>query len=99
LNGFFARRFPILLCLFALRDLFFLQWCRLKVRKNPEIVAVVYFALAYGLPVMITGISREGQLNYLFSAMTNKDVGFIVNVLPGLAQAALAGFVLIRAAA
>ena len=97
-NGYSPQRYPVLLCLFALRDIFFLQWCRLKIRKNPEIVAVVYLALAYGLPVMITGFSHAGQLNYLFSAMTNKDVGFIVNVLPGLVQATIAGVVLARAA-
>ena len=96
-NGIVARRFPLLLCLFALRDILFLQWCRLKVRKNPEIVAVVYIALAYGLPVMITGVSRAGELNFLFSAMTKKDIGFFLNILPGLAQAALAGVVLVRA--
>jgi hypothetical protein len=98
LEGVIGKRYPILLCLFALRDIFFLQWCRLKVRKNPEIVAVVYIALAYGLPVMITGVSHQGRLNYLFSAMTNKDVGFVVNVLPGLVQAALAAYFMASAA-
>lgn len=96
-SGVAARRFPLLLCFFALRDIFFLQWCRLKVRKSPEIVAVVYIALAYGLPAMITGVSRAGEFNFLFSAMTKNDLGFFLNVLPGLAQAALAACVLARA--
>ena len=97
-SGVIATRFPILLCLFALRDIFFLQWCRLKARKNPEILAVVYLALAYGLPAMIAGVTRSTGLNYLFSPMASGDVGVIVNILPGVLQAAAAAAVLARAA-
>ena len=91
-NAFFARRFPIMLAVFAFRDIFFLQWCRMRIKKNPEIFAVVYIALAYALPAIIA------EWSFLFSAMANKNFGFAANVLPGVLEAALAAAVLARAA-
>jgi hypothetical protein len=92
-----APRFPILLALFAARDVCFLQWCRLRVRKNADFVAVVYLAILYGLPLLIGGIAAHGQVNYFFAAIVKPNLGFALNVLPGLVEAAAAAALLFHA--
>lgn len=94
-----ASRFPVLLLAFTIRDVLFLQWCRLKIRRRPEIVALVYIGLAYGLPFLITMILRNLNAGYLYCASVEKDLPALVNFLPGIAQAAAAAALLAVAAA
>lgn len=80
----------ILVPLFVARDLFFLQWCRFTRSRSPEVMAILYLAIAYIVPsAMAAFLGAKGSL-FLFLPVVNLKVNIMVNLLPGLAQASLA---------
>ena len=89
----FARIF-LILPLFLLRDLAFLQWCRFSASRRPEMMALVYLALAYALPVIILGPTKMTDILPLFVPYANEAIGPAANLAGPLAQVLLMAFLL-----
>lgn len=95
-SGVGEDRFPLLLAVFMIRDLSFLQWCRFTATRRPEVMAMVYLALAYVLPGMVA-LAFRGQIGqHWFSPIPKGDISMAANLLPGLVQAAAALYALSR---
>lgn len=88
--------YSLLVLVFVARDLFFLQWMRLRVRRNPELLAFVYIGIAYALPALIIGVLHVPDAAWLALPFLSKGRGVLVNILPGAAQAILVGAALSR---
>jgi hypothetical protein len=88
--------YPVLQGLFMARDLAFLQWCRLRGLRRPEVVALACIALAYVVPAILIGKWEIWSLRFLYVPVPNAEYGAFANVLPGLLQAAGISWVLAR---
>lgn len=89
-----GARYPLMQSCFALRDLSFLQWCRFTKSRRPEIMALVFIALAYILPGMVLAAFRVTDVVYFFYPASSADLGWAANAAPGAIQAAGMGAVL-----
>ncbi|MBI4422654.1 MAG: hypothetical protein HY554_02940 [Elusimicrobia bacterium] len=92
--------YPLMQTAFLGRDLAFLQWCRFTKSRNPEILALVFIGLAYGLPLVTVGPlmgGRYAQVVALFLPVPARDGNLAVNVVPGALQAAAAFWALLVA--
>jgi hypothetical protein len=83
-----SARFPLLFLFFATRDILFLQWCRLKIKRQPEFFALVYIGLAYVLPWLVALTLHLHPTSFLFFPAPGRDVPALVNLLPGALEAA-----------
>lgn len=93
------ERLYVILPLFLLRDLMFLQWCRFTASRRPEMMALAYLAMAYALPMMVlapTGL--QAWLPY-FVPYARAGTHAALNLAGPLAQAGLMGWLLYRKAA
>ncbi|MBI4351300.1 MAG: hypothetical protein HY550_07670 [Elusimicrobia bacterium] len=100
-EGRIYGRIYLILPLFLLRDLLFLQWCRFSAGRRPEMMALAYLALAYLLPLIMLGPTKMTGFLPLFVPYTNGDLGAAANLAGPLAQVLLMGYFLrakIRAA-
>jgi hypothetical protein len=88
-------RYPLLQVSFLVRDLCFLQWCRFTSSRRPEIMALVYIALAYALPGFLLGAFKVHGAWHLFYPLPEDGVGAAANLAPALLQAAGAAAVLV----
>ena len=85
-------RYPFSQLCFILRDVAFLQWCRFTRSRRPEIMAIVFIALAYMLPGMLLAAFRaHKEFASWFYPLPRWP-----SVASGAAQAALAIAVLVR---
>jgi len=78
------RRLPIVLTLFLIRDTAFIQVCRFTKSRKPEIMAVVFLALAYIVPMILLTVSNMRVLLPAFMPFIGNDMPAWQNVLPGL---------------
>jgi hypothetical protein len=86
----FYRRVPLLLALFLIRDAAFIQCCRFTKSRRPQILALVFLALAYIIPAIVLTASKSASLMYMVMPVASKDVPAWLNLLPGLVWAVLA---------
>ncbi|PIU19160.1 MAG: hypothetical protein COT18_08925, partial [Elusimicrobia bacterium CG08_land_8_20_14_0_20_59_10] len=85
-----------ILPLFLLRDMMFLQWCRFSASRRPEMMALIYIALAYALPGLILGpAGLKAALPY-FLPYVGEGIGAAANLAGALAQALIMGFFLYK---
>jgi len=82
-----ARRVPLLLALFLIRDTAFIQCCRFTNSRRPQILALVFLGLAYILPAIVLATAKASSLMYLFMPLPEKGAAAAVNLLPALAWA------------
>jgi hypothetical protein len=82
-------RYPLIGCAFAIRDLAFLQLCRFSKSKNPEVMALVFIALAYFLPAIVMGPFNSKLLVPFFLPLPVSEHSAIGNLLPGAIEAAV----------
>lgn len=78
------RRLPILAMLFLIRDTAFIQVCRFTKSRKPEILAVVFLALAYIVPMILLSAAQMRVLLPAFMPFIASDMPAWQNVLPGL---------------
>lgn len=88
--------YPLLQALFLARDLMFLQWCRLKGFRRPEVVALVCLAFAYVLPAVVVGSLGAWTLRFVYVPVPNADYGLVANLAPAFLQVLAMGWVLFR---
>ena len=86
---------PLALCYLG-RDLFFLQWCRFTRSRRPTMMALLYIGLAYSIPPMILAPFNLSRQIFLYGPIPDQHFAFLVNLMPGLAQAALMGAVMLK---
>lgn len=87
-------RLYLLLPLFLLRDLLFLQWCRFSASRRPEMMALAYLALAYALPLIILLPTRMTGILPAFVPYANSGLGAAANLAGPLAQVLVMGYFL-----
>ena len=91
----FWRAF-VLLPLFLLRDMMFLQWCRFSNSRRPEVMALIYIALAYALPGMILGPTGMKTAMPYFVPYVYANISAAANLAGPLAQVLVMGYFLYR---
>ncbi|MDD5209481.1 MAG: hypothetical protein PHV36_08845 [Elusimicrobiales bacterium] len=79
-------RLYLILPLFLLRDLMFLQWCRFSASRRPEMMALAYLALVYALPAIILWPTRMTDFLPLFVPYASESLGFAANLAGPIAQ-------------
>lgn len=87
-------RLYLLLPLFLLRDLLFLQWCRFSASRRPEMMALAYLALAYALPLIILLPAKMTGTLAAFVPYADGDLGTAANLAGPLAQVLAMGYFL-----
>lgn len=87
-------RLYLILPLFLLRDLFFLQWCRFSASRRPEMMALAYLALAYALPLIILLPAKMTGALTAFVPYANGGLGMAANLAGPLAQVLVTGYFL-----
>jgi|GEM_PF-2818815 len=87
-------RFYLILPLFLLRDLMFLQWCRFSASRKPEMMALAYLALVYVLPAIMLGPTKMTRFLPVFVPYPNPELGLAANLAGPLVQALAMGYVL-----
>ncbi|OIO02355.1 MAG: hypothetical protein AUJ51_06500 [Elusimicrobia bacterium CG1_02_56_21] len=87
-------RIYLILPLFLLRDLMFLQWCRFSASRHPEMMALAYLALAYALPMIILVPAKLTAV--LPALLPYADIGIsaAANLAGPLAQVLAIGYLL-----
>ncbi|MDO8803642.1 MAG: hypothetical protein Q7R35_04370 [Elusimicrobiota bacterium] len=93
-GGEFRGRLYLILPLFLLRDLLFLQWCRFSASRRPEIMALSCLALAYILPLIMLGPTRMTGFLSVFVPYANGEIGAAANLAGPLAQVLIMGYIL-----
>lgn len=93
-DGKVYGRLYLLLPLFVLRDLAFLQWCRFSASRRPEMMALAYLALAYAVPMIILLPTKMTGLVAVFVPYANDGMGAAANLAGPLAQVLLMGYIL-----
>jgi hypothetical protein len=89
-------RYFLLVPLFMLRDLFFLQWCRFSASRRPEMMALAYLALAYALPgIMLSSAKLPGLLPF-FIPSAQAGMSPLANLAGPAAQVLVMGYLLFR---
>jgi len=86
----------LVLPLFLLRDLMFLQWCRFTASRRPEMMALAYLALAYLLPMIVMAPTGLNGLLQYFVPYIRETGGLPANLAGPLAQAVAMGYILKR---
>jgi hypothetical protein len=61
-----GRYWVLNVMLFVLRDLLFLQWFRLSVKRNPEGGGFAFLALFYFVPQFVLKILKTDSLSFVF---------------------------------
>ncbi len=89
-------RLLLILPLFLLRDLFFLQWCRFSKSRRPEMMALAYIALAYALPLIILAPAGLRGLLPVFVPYAPAGVGAAANLAGPVAQVLAMGYIFYR---
>ena len=79
-------RLYLILPLFLLRDLMFLQWCRFSASRRPEMMALAYLAMAYALPLIILLPAQMTRALPAFVPYANGELGAAANLAGPLAQ-------------
>ena len=87
-------RLCLILPLFLLRDLMFLQWCRFSASRRPEMMGLAYLALAYALPMIILLPTKMTDLVVVFVPYAHDGMGAAANLAGPLAQVLIMGYVL-----
>jgi len=87
-------RIYLILPLFLLRDLMFLQWCRFSASRRPEMMALAYLAMAYALPMIILVPAKLTAV--LPALLPYADIGIsaAANLAGPLAQVLAIGYLL-----
>lgn len=87
-------RIYLILPLFLLRDLLFLQWCRFSASRRPEMMALAYIALAYFLPMIVMAPTGLNDWLPYFVPYAREGSGLLANLAGPVAQVALMLYVL-----
>ena len=93
-DGKVYGRIYLILPLFLLRDLMFLQWCRFSASRRPEMMALACLALAYVLPMIILLPTKMTGLVTAFVPYANDGLGAAANLAGPLAQVLIMGYIL-----
>lgn len=93
-EGKLPGRIFLILPLFLLRDLMFLQWCRFSASRRPEMMALAYLALIYALPAIILVPTKMTGLLPLFVPYANESLGFAANLAGPFAQVLIMAYFL-----
>lgn len=83
------QRLLVMIPAFALRDLAFLQWCRLGRSRRPDLMAMVYLALVYTLPGIVLASLRADHLLPWVWPVPAAGLDALSNVAPSLIEAAV----------
>jgi len=87
-------RLYLVLPLFLLRDLMFLQWCRFSASRRPEMMGLAYLALAYALPMIILIPTKMTELAVVFVPYAHEGMGVAASLAGPLAQVLIIGYIL-----
>jgi hypothetical protein len=87
----------LVVCVFVVRDVLFVQWCRLTRLRSPVIKGFLYLCLYYAASVIVAGVfafSSYAQSQHVLNILTPQSIFSSPEYGPGLSRSVAAGLAL-----